>query len=99
MINNNVIIYILIVVNIVLFGLGYAIGRLMSPTGVSYIGNKVAKNNSKIEQHSAVEINESKFVTEIKTDSLEKKFDSLGETKQTQENISSAITKLKNMKG
>lgn len=43
-------------------------------------------------------IDDKKFVVDIKTDGLEKKYNSLGEVKQTQENISNSVNKLKNLK-
>jgi hypothetical protein len=46
-----------------------------------------------------ISIDNSKFVVDIKTDQLEKKYEGLGEIKNSQENIGSSINKLKNMKG
>lgn len=45
-----------------------------------------------------IKIDDSKFVGEISTDSIEKKYGELGETKVSDENISSSVNKLKGMK-
>ena len=52
-------------------------------------------------KHKAISIDDTKVVLDkhIATDSLEKKFDSLGKTKTSKDNTQSAINKLKNMKG
>jgi|SaaInlV_125m_DNA_1040241.scaffolds.fasta_scaffold44905_2 hypothetical protein len=52
-------------------------------------------------KHNAINIDDTKVVLDkhIATDSLEKKFDSLGKTKTSKDNTQSAISKLKNMKG
>lgn len=52
-------------------------------------------------KHNAISIDDTKVVLDkhIATDSLEKKFDSLGKTKTSKDNTQSAISKLKSMKG
>jgi hypothetical protein len=45
-----------------------------------------------------VEIDDSKYVTEINTKGLEKKYSSIGEKKESKDDISSSIDKLKNLK-
>jgi hypothetical protein len=98
-INSALIISVLFILIIFSFVLGYLVGRLNGSQGVSYIG-RVSKNSQQsINQLSKIDIDEKKFVVDINTNGLEKKYTELGETKQTQENISSAIDKLKNMKG
>jgi hypothetical protein len=47
----------------------------------------------------SISIDSSKFVVDIKTDGLEKKYQNLGEIKGTNESIESSVNKLKNMKG
>lgn len=49
-------------------------------------------------QNNKITIDDKKVVLNIDTNSLEKKYDSLGETKTSSENISGAVNKLKNMK-
>lgn len=97
-IDNSV--YVLVYLNIVSFMLGYLwcksiIGSEVEDKPVSFF-----KDNSlqKTAAPSKIEIDSTKFVVDINTDSLQKKFDSLGETKQSEENIRSSVNKLKNMK-
>lgn len=46
----------------------------------------------------AIVMDERTYVVDIKTEGLEKKYDSLGDIKESQENISGSINKLKNLK-
>lgn len=97
-IDNSV--YVLAALNIVSFMLGYL---WCKSTIVGQVEDKPAsffKNNSlqKTAAPSKIEIDSTKFVVDINTDSLQKKFDNLGETKQSEENIQSSVNKLKNMK-
>lgn len=46
-----------------------------------------------------ISIDESTHVVAIKTNDIEKKYDNIGESKTTNENISSSINKLKNLRG
>lgn len=85
-----------------LFFIGYFIGK-QSNTGVSNIVVSSSKpvsffDNNATEKPKAITIDDSKFVTDIKTDNLEKKYTQLGEIKQSEENITGSINKLKNMK-
>lgn len=98
-INSAIIISVLFIFTIFSFILGYLLGKINSNQGVFNSG-KIYKNNQQTaNQLSKIDIDEKKFVVDINTNGLEKKYTQLGETKQTQENISSAIDKLKNMKG
>jgi hypothetical protein len=47
---------------------------------------------------SMVDIDETKFIPKIITDNLEKKYDKLATSKQSTENITDSINKLKNLK-
>jgi predicted hydrocarbon binding protein len=90
------IIYINIIINVILFVLGYIIGKIS-------IKKEINKPKSFFDSHKTqnknnVSIDEKKVVVSIDTSTLEKKYDSLGEIKQTQENISGSINKLKNLK-
>jgi hypothetical protein len=80
-------------------GLGYLLGRLHSGNMDYIYSPRNKKHNAITPSITSIQINEEKFVTDIKTDNLEKKFESLGDTQKTEDNISSAINKLKNMKG
>lgn len=84
-----------------LFFIGYFYAH-KSLHGVSYVKENrptsFFKKEEKNSTSSAVAIDDRKFVIDIKTDNLEKKYDQLGEVKQSNENISNSINKLKNMK-
>jgi hypothetical protein len=85
---------------IVIFLLGFLVGRLLSFNGV-YNNEPTSKRLSSItdkETGKPISIDTSKFVVDIKTDNLEKKYTELGEVKQTDETITSSVNKLKNMK-
>jgi uncharacterized protein YoxC len=91
---------VVIISYIIVFLLGYLIGKINSLGGVSNIVDSKSpvvphnKNN-----HQKVSIDTTKIVTSINTDNLEKKYTNLGEVKQSTENISESVNKLKNMKG
>lgn len=99
-IDNDVL--ILSLINILSFFLGYILGKLRPISGVSnssqaYFGspgNKLNTNN-----RTKISIDDTKFVTEIKTEGLEKKYNDLGDKTISNENIGNSISKLKNMKG
>lgn len=102
MLNDNVIYILIVFININSFIIGYLLGRFMRFDGVS---NSVPKSffkqnkqNSDIEKNN-LSIDDKKFVVDIKTDNLERKYESLGDVKKTEENISSSVNKLKNLKG
>lgn len=98
MIPDNIIIYLLVVLNIILVCLGYLLGRLHTGN-TEYINtpsNK--KHNPTTPSKTSIQINEEKFVTDIRTDNIEKKFETLGDTKMSQDNISQSVNKLKNLK-
>ena len=85
--------------------IGYLLGRLnQGGIGVLYndqsttsVNDKVIKNNI-AKQKPLIKIDETKFVTEIDTNSMEKKFDNLGDIKTSTDNVSESINKLKNLK-
>jgi len=92
---------ILILFNFVSFGIGYIIGRLNNN---DYImtekpilrKNKQYNNSGKIQNE--IIIDEKKFVTDISTDGIEKKYSEFGETKLSNDNISESVNKLQNLK-
>ena len=98
--NNYILITLLVIININSIILGYLFGRYSVSNGVSH--NKPQSFFSKNEENktrlSDLTIDDKKVVVDIKTDGLEKKYDSLGEIKQTEENISNSINKLENLK-
>lgn len=100
-----IILLLLIVAYVIVFIIGYILGKI-SVGGVYHSINNDQKiitksNTSNIVKSSMnkVSIDDTKVVVDIKTDNLEKKYDSLGDIKQSNEDISLSINKLKNMKG
>jgi CRISPR/Cas system-associated protein endoribonuclease Cas2 len=97
----EIVIIILLLLNLICFGLGYILSKIsnyeliVSDKTIDQNQNKNTKNK----QIEKIEIDVSKVVTKINTDSLEKKYDTLGETKTSQEKIENSVNKLKNMKG
>lgn len=90
---------ILLCLNVVFFVLGWILGKISSQP---FFGTRYDSAGTRIESHkrpSKIAIDETKYVTEIKTDDLIIKYDSLAETKVSSENISNSVNKLKNMKG
>jgi hypothetical protein len=98
----QILLIILILLDIVFFFLGYTIGRLNSSQTivesqpVSFFNKQKSLSDDKVT--NKVIIDERKFVTDIKTSGMEKKYENLGETKISNENIESSINKLKNLK-
>jgi hypothetical protein len=79
------------------FAIGYILGSRNSAPGVYNItGQSTLKDH--IKQNSNITIDDKKFVVDINTSNLEKKYDNLGEVVESKENISSSINKLKNLK-
>ena len=90
----------LLVIGVCLFLIGYFVGK---QSGNGVYNNTINRPNSffdnvKEEKKTKVVINDTKFVTEIKTDGMEKKYENLGEIKQSTENITDSINKLKNLR-
>ena len=89
------------------FGVGYAIGSLdnirrtlKGSESTSFVSGVVREQKQQAKRK--VSIDETKYVTDISTDDLESKGGSLGVVSQTNDNISSAASKLaqlKKMKG
>lgn len=95
------IIVLFLISYIIIFLLGLLVGRLLSFNGV-YKNEPITKTLSSIVNKNTgqpISIDTSKFVVDIKTDGLEKKYEQLGDVKESQETISSSVNKLKNMKG
>lgn len=90
-----IIIYLLLL--IVIFILGYILGKLSSNNGVSNTIHKKQKHS--INDQLINTIDDTKFVVKIKTEELEKKYTELGETRNSEDNITNSVSKLKNMKG
>lgn len=89
----------IISINILFFIIGILFGKIFwQNTSFEYSQNhKFLKGPNK--SQSKIDIDNTKIVTDIKTDGLEKKYEKIAETKQSNDNISSSINKLKSMKG
>lgn len=99
--NNIIIIFIVSILIINAFFIGYLFGRSINTNGVSNSGTKKSffkEQNLSSQEANSIAIDDKKFVVDIKTEGLEKKYDSLGDVKTSQEDISNSINKLKNLK-
>lgn len=93
------IIWLLLVV--MSFIIGYILRGTKTPDdGVINSGpvSFFTKNKEQQQKQQQIKIDDSKFVTEIDTAFMEKKFNSLGETTVADENVNESINKLKNFK-
>jgi hypothetical protein len=96
----QILVVILFSLNLICLLLGYILGKYNSNNNLlSNSYNIKSSKNNNTNNVDKINIDSSKVVTKIKTDDLEKKYTSLGETKSSQENIEGSINKLKNMKG
>lgn len=93
-----IIIVILIILNVLSFILGLTLGKLSSISGVTINKPKSFLKSSNDNVPASVYIDDKIYVTDIKTDGMVKKYEDLGEIKQSTENISSSVNKLKQMK-
>ena len=76
--------------------MGFIIGRLNTLSGQTYSGEK-GKNKS-IKKHQEISIDAKTYVTEMKTDQLEKSFTGLGNTTVDKDTVSSSVSKLNQLK-
>ena len=100
MLNNNIILLIVVVLIINSFFIGYLLGRFSGHNGVSNNKQKsfFQQQDSKTKEINSISIDDKKFVVDIKTDNLEKKYQNLGDVKHTEETITNSVDKLKNLK-
>lgn len=81
---------------------GYLFGRLTSPRSVSISqqgGEKSQERNAKIvEKLKSVKIDEARFVTKVSDDKFEKNEKQLGSSSIVEDDISSSISKLAQLK-
>jgi len=101
MIDSNILVIILLFLNIIFFCIGYLLGQSNNKhiQYVDLIKQNTLKDQNLTNKHNNIIIDDTKFITKIDIGDLEKKYESLGETKSSQENIQSSVNKLKNMKG
>jgi hypothetical protein len=91
---------ILILFNFVSFGIGYIIGQLNNNRHIM-IEKPTSKRNKQYNDEKSqnkIIIDDRKFVTDISVDGMEKKYNELGNTKLSNENISESVNKLQNLK-
>lgn len=99
MLNNELIVALIILVIILhSFILGYFFGHSTNKNGVTNNSSFFTKQKELVQNKPSISIDDKKFVTEIRTDNLEKKYDCLGDIKSTSEDISDSVNKLKNLK-
>lgn len=99
LINYNFILFIIVLLLVCSFIIGYLIGLLSSTNGVSINNKNIGLiKSSKNEKTNHITIDDTKYVVDINTDGLEKKYDSIGEVKQSSDNLSQSVNKLKQLK-
>lgn len=107
-------VFLVIASYILVFGIGFLSGKNMSPTTIihpivqpdiaetktGYIPVSKTTETAQITPRlNRIEIDDRKFITEVKTDSLEKKFDDLGKTTVAKdESLSANVSKLASLK-
>jgi hypothetical protein len=94
----TIIVIILVILNILSFILGFLLGKILSISGVSIL-NKPKSFMQSQPSNNTINIDEKIHITDIKTDGMIKKYENLGEIKNSNENITNSIDKLKRMKG
>lgn len=96
-----------ILFSLIFLVIGYLLGNELRNTKKNLIDEeaesffkkeKRKSKQDKMEKSPIINIDESTHVIKIKTDGLEKKYDEIGKNKTTQEDISSSVNKLKNLK-
>ncbi len=97
---NNITVYLFLSTNIVFFILGFIVSKYISTEQFTQVNDMVSvKSKSKDRNKTSIEIDDTKYVSKINTAGLEKKYNSLGDVKKTDQSISSSVNKLKNLKG
>jgi hypothetical protein len=101
--------YYIIIVNILVFVAGYLLGQNNSmritkvyddedSTSQQSEYKKRNKAKSYNRANKKIDIDETKVVTKISTDSLEKKYEELGNIETSDTNISESVNRLKSLK-
>jgi 4-diphosphocytidyl-2C-methyl-D-erythritol kinase len=99
MLSDAIIMSLLVFINLNSLLIGYILGQR---TGGVYQLDQLQhkKNNQTInKKQESISIDDKKFVVDINTNDLEKKYTKLGDSVQTTDNISGSVNKLKNLKG
>ena len=92
----------IIALEIAIFVLGVYVGKNILGGNIDSFQKPESflKNQGQKKQNSnQLSIDDTKVVLKIDTGGMEKKFSDIGKTKVAQDDISSAVNKLKNMKG
>lgn len=96
---DSIILYILLYINIISFLLGYLLAKFgMINIAINNVQTKYNKNISSTNKSNDIVIDDKKVIIDINTKNLEKKYDSLGNTKQEHDNIANSVDKLKKLK-
>jgi|LakMenE01Jun11ns_1017448.scaffolds.fasta_scaffold9522033_1 hypothetical protein len=98
---DNIILYILLVLNLFSFLLGYLYGYFRNLSSnkswIAYSKSDKKQKHNTVESND-ISIDDKKVILNIDTKGLEKKYEELGDKKITEDNISSSVNKLKNLK-
>jgi cytochrome c biogenesis protein ResB len=77
---------------------GIFVGRMIGNNNNGQYTSFSSKPNNNKKEKSNISIDSKTFVTDIKTEGMEKKFTDMTETTSTSIDISSSVNKLKNLK-
>jgi hypothetical protein len=100
MLSDAIIISLLVFINLNSLLIGYILGQRTGGGVYQLDQSQYKKNNQTInKKQESISIDDKKFVVDINTNDLEKKYTKLGDSVQTTDNISGSVNKLKNLKG
>lgn len=88
----------LLAIGVCLFFIGYLLGKSSNNGVFNTNQNRTTSFFEENKPQNAIMMDDRKYVVNIKTDDLEKKYEALGDVKESKEDISSSISKLKNLK-
>jgi len=97
----QLVLYLSLFLNLVFFILGYIVAKIYhSQHNIGSQSNLWVNNRStnNVKSATKIAIDESKYVTDINLSGIEKKYDELGDTKVSNDQIASSVDKLKNLK-
>lgn len=98
--SNNILLILVLILVLNAFFIGYFLGKQQSSQTIEQPSLcSIKKNKQVCGTKSQISIDDTKFVVDINTNNLEKKYEKLGESTQSSENISDSVNKLKSMKG
>lgn len=94
----------LIAISVMLYGTAFILGFIVGRFNINHMNEQVDSNVSFLKSSKSaipkkhIKIDEKKFVTAVKTDSLEKKGKSLGNKTVVDDDLNSAVLKLSQLK-